>query len=172
MTTLQNLFSWVLCFLLARHEICSLLTIWTLSESVLFKPESKGCRLLTRCKNSCPAAWVITQSPEPMSCTETILLLVGTRVGQICEASRPPELSPYRFFGWSISSFQALISTLLNISSHLLLPVLPLLLPLGQLHFPCLLECPFFGEIHMPSYRLNKHGFLGMPPRGPFILKV
>lgn len=164
MTTLQSLFSWVLCFLLARHEICSLLTIWTLSESVLFKPESKGCRPLTGCKNSCPAVWVITQSPEPMSCTETILLLVGTRVGQICEASQPPELSPYRFYGWSISSFQALISTLLNISSHLLLPVLPLLLPLGQLHFPCLLECPFLVKSTCPPTVLTNMVFLGCLP--------
>ena len=45
-----------------RHELCSLLTVWTLSESLLFKSKSKGCRLLTRCKNSSPAAWVIIRA--------------------------------------------------------------------------------------------------------------
>lgn len=82
----------------------------------------------------------------------------------MCEASHPPELSPYRFFGWNISSFQALISTLLNISSQPLLP---------HLRYSCLLANSIssaFWNVHFvvnstcPHTPLTNMAFLGCLP--------
>lgn len=71
----NTFFPWVLCTFLSRDKLWSFLTIWILLVSILFKTESKVCRLLTWMQQS-PVAWVTTQGHETMSCMETTLFLV------------------------------------------------------------------------------------------------
>ena len=120
-------------------------------------------------RDGSPTGWVIIQSHEPMSCTETIMFLAGTRVWLDLWGQLTPQ-SSLLFFGWNVSSSQHR-SAALSSPAPAPAPAPPRTVASGQFHPPHPLGCLFCSDLLMPSHCLNV-AFLGMPPWGPFILKM